>query len=80
MGKHAERKQAEAQEDAYYAGQQSAMAAAPPPAAPAAPAPATGGGLSDEDVARLQDLAKLREQGILTDEEFAQQKKLILGI
>jgi hypothetical protein len=80
MGKHAERKQAEAQEDAYYAGQQSAMAAAPPPAPPAAPAPATGGGLSDADVAQLQQLAKLREQGILTDEEFDQQKKLILGI
>jgi hypothetical protein len=76
MGKHAERKQAEAQEDAYYAGQQSAMAAAPPPAAPA---PAAPGGVSSEDVARLQELGKLREQGILTDEEFAQQKALILG-
>jgi hypothetical protein len=75
MGKHSERKQAEAQEDAYSAGQQSAMAAAaPPPAAPAASA-----GVSPEDVARLQELGKLREQGILTDDEFAQQKALILG-
>ena len=79
MGKHAERKQAEAQEDAYYAGQQSAMAAAPPPAPPAPAAPASAGGLSSEDVARLQELGKLREQGILTDEEFAQQKNRILG-
>ena len=79
MGKHAERRQAEAQEDAYYAGQQSAMAAAPPPAA-AAPAPPAAGGISSDDVARLQELGKLREQGVLTDEEFAQQKKLILGI
>jgi hypothetical protein len=54
-------------------------AAPPPPAAPPAPAPTTGGGLSDADVAQLQQLAKLREQGILTDEEFDQQKKLILG-
>jgi len=81
MGKHAERKQAEAQEDAYYAGQQSAMEAAPPPQAPppqAAP-PAPAGGVSSADVNRLQELGKLHEQGILTDEEFAQQKALILG-
>ena len=76
MGKHAERKQADAQEDAYNAGQQSAMAAAPPPQA--APAPAAGG-VSSADVSRLQELGKLHEQGILTDEEFAQQKALILG-
>ena len=31
------------------------------------------------DVSRLQELGKLHEQGILTDEEFAQQKALILG-
>jgi Short C-terminal domain len=74
LGKHAERSQAEAQDQAYYAGQQSAMAAAPPP--PAAPA---AGGVSSDDVARLQELGKLHEQGILTDEEFAQQKALILG-
>lgn len=81
LGKHAERKQAEAQEDAYYAGQQSAQAAAPPPAAPAPSAvPAAAGGISSDDVARLQELGKLHEQGVLTDEEFAQQKKLILGI
>jgi hypothetical protein len=76
MGKHAERKQAAAQEDAYYAGQQDAMTAAPPPQA-APPAP---GGVSSDNIARLQELGKLHEQGILTDEEFAQQKKLILGI
>ncbi|HYB30532.1 MAG TPA: SHOCT domain-containing protein [Solirubrobacteraceae bacterium] len=74
LGKHAERSQAEAQDQAYYEGQQSAMAAAPPPAA----APATAG-VSSDDVARLQELGKLHEQGILTDEEFARQKTLILG-
>jgi Short C-terminal domain len=77
MGKHAERKQAGAQEDAYYAGQQS-MAQAPPPQA--APAPASAGGISDADVQRLQELGKLHEQGILTDEEFSQQKAAILGM
>ncbi|HUA45229.1 MAG TPA: SHOCT domain-containing protein [Solirubrobacteraceae bacterium] len=73
LGKHAERSQAEAQDQAYYEGQQS-MAAAPP--AQAAPA---SGGVSSDDVSRLQELGKLHEQGILTDEEFARQKALILG-
>jgi len=43
---------------------------APPPQA--APEP----DMTDQ----LQDLAKLHEQGILTDEEFAAKKKEILGI
>ena len=77
-GKHRERLETERQEQAYYDGQQSAMATAPPPA-PAAPAPVASGGVSSEDVARLQELGRLHEQGILTDEEFARQKALILG-
>jgi putative oligomerization/nucleic acid binding protein len=74
MGKHRARAEEESQDQAYSAGQQSAMAAAPP--APAAPASA---GVSSADVGRLQELGKLHEQGILTDEEFARQKALILG-
>jgi hypothetical protein len=46
------------------------QAAPPPQAAPAEP------DMTDQ----LQDLAKLHEQGILTDEEFAAKKKEILGI
>jgi Short C-terminal domain len=74
LGKHAQRGQEERQDQAYYAGQQSAMAAAPPPA-PAAPS-----GPSSADIERLTELGKLREQGILTEEEFAQQKARILGL
>jgi Short C-terminal domain len=74
LGKHNVRAQEEAENQAYYAGQQSVTAAAPP--APAAPA---SGGVSSADVSRLQELGKLHEQGILTDEEFARQKALILG-
>lgn len=48
--------------------------AAPPPAAPAQPA---GGEQSTID--QLKELAALKEQGILTDEEFAAQKAKILG-
>ena len=43
---------------------------APPPQAPAEP----------DMTEQLQDLAKLHEQGILTDEEFAAKKKEILDI
>jgi hypothetical protein len=50
--------------------QQVAQPAPPPP--PAAPA-------QDDVIAQLQQLAQLKEQGILTDEEFAAQKARILG-
>src|SRR5947209_15653823 len=76
-GKHRARAEDEQQEQSYYAGQQSAMAAAPPPQAVSAPQPSPG--MSSDDVARLQELGKLREQGILTDEEFSRQKAIILG-
>lgn len=46
--------------------------AEPPPApAPAAP--------QADPIAQLKELAALKEQGILTDEEFAAQKAKILG-
>lgn len=44
------------------------------PAQAAAPAPV------DDTTAQLQQLAQLRDQGILTDEEFAAKKKQVLGI
>ena len=45
--------------------------------APAAPAPVGGGG---QDVtAQLTQLADLKSQGLLTDEEFEQQKQKLLG-
>jgi membrane protease subunit (stomatin/prohibitin family) len=34
----------------------------------------------DDTTAQLQQLSQLREQGILTEEEFAAKKKQILGI
>lgn len=58
--------------------QRYAQEAAPAPAAPspAAAAPAA----TDPDVAQLQQLAVLRDQGILTEEEFAAKKAQVLGI
>lgn len=46
---------------------------------PAAPAPAPSGGVSAESIERLEQLGKLHEQGVLTDEEFAQQKEKVLA-
>jgi hypothetical protein len=54
-------------EEEYYDEPQ---AAPPPQAAPAEP----------DMTQQLQDLAKLHEQGILTDDEFQAKKKEILGI
>lgn len=52
-------------------GAQAAPAEAPPAAA-AAPA-------GDDTVAKLRELAELKEQGILTEEEFAAQKAKLLA-
>ena len=61
-----------AQQDAQqYAPQE--QYAAPPPVAPA---PAAGG---EDRVQQLKDLADLKAQGVLTDEEFAAEKARILG-
>ena len=73
MGKRRERMQSEQQEQAYEQGQQSAMAAPAPAAAPAS------SGMTSEDTARLAELGKLHESGVLTDEEFAEGKAKILG-
>jgi hypothetical protein len=45
--------------------------ALPPAGAPAAP--------QESDIEQLKQLAQLKEQGILTEEEFAAQKAKILG-
>ncbi|MFG3226865.1 SHOCT domain-containing protein [Kitasatospora sp. NPDC048194] len=47
----------------------------PPPPAPAAPAAAD----MDAKISQLQQLAQLRDQGVLTEEEFATQKRRLLA-
>jgi hypothetical protein len=56
--------------------QQQAPAQAPVQSAAAAPAPQTGGASTIE---QLKDLAELKSQGVLTDEEFAAQKAKLLA-
>ena len=60
------------QQDAQQYEQPPQQYAAPPPAAPAAPA-------GEDRVEQLKELASLKDQGILTDEEFAREKARILG-
>ena len=45
----------------------------PAPAPAAAPAP-------QDDMAQIQQLATMKDQGLLTEEEFQAKKKQILGI
>ena len=81
VNKNAQQNQAQqqaAQQQAYSQGaadaqQQAAMAAPPPPPQVAAPA--------EPDMnAQLEQLAQLKNAGIITDEEFTAKKKQILGI
>jgi hypothetical protein len=56
-----------------------AAAAQPAASASASAAAAAPGGLSDEAIAKLQKLAELHGAGVLTAEEFAEQKARILA-
>ena len=58
-----------------FAEQEAQAQPAAPPAAPAEPAVAD----SDELISKLKELATLKDQGILTDEEFNAQKAKILA-
>ena len=63
-----EQQQAEWAQQQQWAAQQAAVA----------PAPAAGG-MTDDVIQQLKDLASLKEQGILTEEEFAAQKAKLLA-
>jgi hypothetical protein len=58
-----------------WQAQETQQAPEPQAAAPAAPAPAT----EQSTIEQLKELAGLKDQGILTEEEFAAQKAKILG-
>jgi hypothetical protein len=68
----ARRQQAKAQQSAdAQAYQEQEAAPAPAPAPAAAP--------EQDTITQLKELAALKDQGILTEEEFAAQKAKILG-
>ncbi|MGW1642918.1 SHOCT domain-containing protein [Streptomyces lavendulae] len=58
--------------------QQQAAAAAAPPPPPPPPAPTMADDMSSR-IDQLKELGALKEQGLLTEEEFAQQKSKLLG-
>ncbi|MGW6985497.1 SHOCT domain-containing protein [Streptomyces sp. NPDC054932] len=67
-----------AQQDAQQQAQQEAQqqAAAPPPPPPAAAPPADD---MTTKIEQLKQLSTLKEQGVLTEQEFAEQKRRLLG-
>jgi len=70
----AENAQREADQNAQIQdlqAQQAYAQQAPPP-------PQGGGGMSEDNIAKLKQLAELHEQGVLTDAEFEVQKQKIL--
>jgi hypothetical protein len=54
-------------------------APAPPPQYAPPPPPGAGGGGRDEVIDQLRQLGELRTAGVLTEQEFADQKRRILG-
>jgi hypothetical protein len=71
--RHARGQQQEAEQNQQIEELQSQAPAPAPAAAPAS------GGISSDAVEKLQQLAKLHEQGVLTDEEFTAQKERLLA-
>jgi hypothetical protein len=66
-----------AQRSAAAAQAQAAPAPADEPAAPEAAAPQA---IDSEQIEQLKQLAALKDQGILTEEEFSAKKAQILGL
>jgi hypothetical protein len=58
---------------------QEAQSYEPPPQQYAPPPPPPPGDVASDPIQQLKDLAALRDQGVLTEEEFAAQKARILG-
>jgi len=70
VNRHAQNKAAEKEQ---------AAAPPPPPPPPAPVAPASAPAPGDDLVSKLTELAKLRDSGVLSQEEFEQAKALVLN-
>lgn len=70
-----EGREEDAYRDAQIAELQDQQAAAPPAAAPPA-----AGGMSEDTITQLKQLGELKDQGILTEDEFEAQKRKLLGM
>jgi len=69
-----------AQRSAAAAQAQAAPPASAPAAEPAAPEPAAPEAAESAQIEELKQLAALKDQGILTEEEFSAKKAQILGL
>lgn len=80
LGHYVEKRMAEAMEQTE-ASMRAAQAYAPPGGFPAAAATAAGSAAvgAGETVSQLERLAVLRASGALTEDEFAEQKRKVLG-
>jgi hypothetical protein len=76
---HAGKKVQEGREEDAYRDQQIADLQSQQAAAPPAAAPAAAGGISDDTINQLKQLAELKDQGVLTEDEFEAQKRKLLG-
>ena len=74
---HAGKRAQEGRDEDAYRDQQIADLQAQQAAA-AAPPPAAGGG-SDDTINQLKQLAELKDQGVLSEDEFEAQKQKLLG-
>jgi hypothetical protein len=71
------------QQDAYDAQMAEQQPPPPPPQQPVyqqPPPPPAAGGISNEALEQLKQLGALKDQGILTEQEFGVQKAKILGM
>ncbi|MDP9982172.1 hypothetical protein J2W14_001560 [Pseudarthrobacter oxydans] len=67
------------QQEAYDAQMGQQQAAYQEPVYQQQPPPPAAGGISNDAIQQLKELAALKEQGILTEQEFGVQKAKILG-
>lgn len=81
INRHQQKKYAQQDEAAQYEAQQqqAAYEAQQQQYAPPAPAPAPAGGLTDDAINKLKELAELKSQGIITEAEFEVQKAKLLN-
>ncbi len=77
-GKHKANQQAEAADHEAWQDEQLARQQAQPAAPPPAAAPPSGG-MSPDLITQLKELGELHDSGVLTDEEFTQQKQRLLS-
>lgn len=76
---HAGKSREQGREDEAYQDQQIADLQAQQAQQAAAPSPAPAGGMSDDTINQLKQLGELKDQGVLTEDEFEAQKKKLLG-